>query len=96
MDSSGESTVTKFHSLALSLTLIIGSVLPALAQQPTQQEYRGTANQRSACRYDVLRYCGAEIPNVARITACLRYNIARISPQCAAVFADEQPRKEER
>ena len=89
--------MTKFHSLALTcLTLIIASVLPAFAEEPTQKEYRGTANQRSACRYDVLRYCGAEIPNVPRITACLRYNIARISPQCAAVFADEQPRKEDR
>ena len=88
--------MTKFHYLALTSLTILGSVLPAVAQQPAQQEYRGTANQRAACRYDVLRYCGAEIPNVARITACLRYNIARISPQCAAVFADEQPRKEDR
>jgi hypothetical protein len=86
--------VTKFQYLALScLILIVGLVLPAMAQQPANEEYRGNANQRAACRYDVLRYCGAEIPNVPRITACLRYNIARISPQCAAVFADEQPRK---
>lgn len=83
----------KFHYLTLALTLITASVLPAMAEQPTHEEYRGSANQRAACRYDVLRYCGAEIPNVPRITACLRYNIARISPQCAAVFADEQPRK---
>ena len=86
--------MTKFHYLALAcLSLIIGSVFPALAEQPTNEEYRGTANQRAACRFDVLRYCGAEIPNVAHITACLRYNTARISPQCAAVFADEPLRK---
>ena len=86
--------MTKFHNLALAyLSLIIGSVFPAFAEQPTNEEYRGTANQRAACRYDVLRYCGAEIPNVARITACLRYNTARISPPCAAVFADDRSRK---
>jgi hypothetical protein len=86
--------VNTFHLLAIVCVVsTVGSVLQARAQQPAHEEYRGTANQRAACQYDVLRYCGAEIPNVPRITACLRYNIARISPRCAAVFADEQPRK---
>ena len=47
---------------------------PALAQ--------GTAEQRSACTPDVLRLCSADIPDVGRITACLKRDRARVSPAC--------------
>jgi hypothetical protein len=54
-------------------------------------KYRGTIDQQRACRPNVFRFCATEIPNVQRITACLLRNFDRLSPDCAAVFAEEQP-----
>jgi hypothetical protein len=51
-----------------------------------EQEYRGTPAQQRACRPDVFRLCAAEIPNVRAITRCLGTKIARLSPDCRAVF----------
>jgi hypothetical protein len=55
----------------------------ALAQQP------GTAAQKRACTPDVYRLCAGEIPNVRKITSCLRAHMSRLSPDCRAVFAGE-------
>jgi hypothetical protein len=79
--------MTKFLHFAIICTaLTMGSAMPVLAQNRSNDEYRGTATQQAACRSDVLRFCGAEIPNVRRITLCLRWNIARLSPDCVAAF----------
>ena len=81
--------MTKFVHLAIIyVVLTAGSASPVLAR--SNDEYRGTAAQRAACRPNVFRFCAGEIPNVRQITACLRRNIARLSPDCAAVFAEEQ------
>jgi len=40
-----------------------------------------------ACTPDVFRLCGAQIPDVNRIVACLQQNTPQLSPQCRAVFA---------
>ena len=77
--------------IRFSRVLILGAALiaaaPALAG-----DYRGTPEERAACRPDVLRHCGPEIPNVERITMCLRYynSINKLSPDCAAVFAEKK------
>jgi hypothetical protein len=55
----------------------------AIAQQP------GTAAQKRACTPDVYRLCAGEIPNVRKITSCLRANMSRLSPDCRSVFAGE-------
>jgi len=63
-----------------------------VAASPAVAQYRGTPEERAACRPDVLRHCGPEIPNVERITMCLRYynSINKLSPDCAAVFAEKK------
>ncbi|GEC16441.1 hypothetical protein NWI01_23330 [Nitrobacter winogradskyi] len=50
------------------------------------EEYRGTFAQRMACTPDVFRLCGSEIPDVARIVACLRHNQPQLGGPCRAVF----------
>jgi hypothetical protein len=76
---------------AVFVALVAGTVSPAAAQYRYQQDYRGTIDQQRACRPNVFRFCATEIPNVQRITACLIRNFDRLSPDCAAVFAEEQP-----
>jgi hypothetical protein len=46
----------------------------------------GTAEQRWACQHDAFAFCGSEIPNVDRITACMVRNIKKLSPLCRAQF----------
>jgi hypothetical protein len=57
-----------------------------LAASSSASFAQGTAEQRSACMGDAFKYCSAEIPNVPRITACMRTNFSKLSPACKAVF----------
>jgi hypothetical protein len=55
------------------------------------QDNRGTMEQQMACTPDVWRLCGAQIPDVDRIVACLRANTAQLSAPCRAVFVEPSP-----
>jgi len=46
----------------------------------------GTAEQRRACTQDALKFCLSEVPDVQRITACMKKNLNRLSPRCRAQF----------
>ena len=79
--------------IVLGLAIAIGGIAPAFSQ-----EYRGTWEQQMACTPDVWRLCGAHIPDVDRIVACLRRNTPQLSDRCRAVFAqgDAPSRGEDR
>ena len=47
---------------------------------------QGTHEQRMACTEDAFKFCGAEIPNVPRITECMVKNLKQLSPVCRAQF----------
>jgi hypothetical protein len=49
-------------------------------------QYRGTQEAQQACTPDVMRLCNADIPDVERITACLKRNRMSLSPACKPVF----------
>jgi hypothetical protein len=44
------------------------------------------ADQRRLCMGDAFRLCASEIPNVERITACMRRQRASLSEGCRSVF----------
>lgn len=67
-----------YTALALGLSVSAG-----LAQ--------GTSLQRAACTPDVFRLCSGDIPNVDRITSCLRREKASLSSGCLAVFKSLEP-----
>lgn len=63
----------------LRRAMIAGLALTALggtSQAASRKE------QEAACGLDSVRYCEAEIPNSARIEACLKRNLSRISESC--------------
>lgn len=68
-------------SLGLSIAFGIAIQTPAFSD-----EYRGTLEQQMACTPDVFRLCGAAMPDVNRIVACLRQNTPQLSGACRAVF----------
>jgi len=70
-----------------SARIILGLVFATgVAQAAYAEEYRGTWEQQMACTPDVWRLCGDQIPDVTRITACLRQNTPNLSSGCRAVF----------
>src|SRR5437588_8536857 len=62
------------------------------ASSASAQEYRGTAEQQSACMSDVFRLCSSEIPDVGRIVACLKREKPRLSDGCRSVFGGASTR----
>jgi hypothetical protein len=66
---------------------ILGAaVVTALLASSSAAFAVGTSEQRSACMGDAIRLCAAEIPNVSRITSCMRTNFSKLSPACKAVM----------
>jgi hypothetical protein len=53
---------------------------PSVSQAFTQED------QRRLCTGDVFRLCYSEIPDVGRITACMRRQRAHLSEGCRSVF----------
>lgn len=45
--------------------------------------------QMAACRGDAVRLCTFAIPNEAKITACMKKKIDKLSPRCRAMFSPE-------
>ena len=73
------------HRILLSLAIAVAC--GTAGQTPAfSQEYRGTLEQQMACTPDVFRFCGAQIPDVNRIVACLQQNTPQLSGSCRAVF----------
>jgi hypothetical protein len=51
-----------------------------------------TPEQEQACTGDAFRLCSAEIPDVARVTACMDRKRSQLSPGCRSQFrADPEP-----
>ncbi len=65
-------------------SLLIAFSLTGLASAEAQQV---TAEQRAACTPDAMRLCSSEIPDIGRVTACMKANRARLSARCQATFA---------
>jgi hypothetical protein len=67
------------HQIALACAVLALSTF-------VTPSHAATAEQRAACTPDVFRLCASEIPNVTRITACMKRQRSKLSPRCAAVF----------
>ena len=63
---------------AAGLWLGLAIAAPAQAQQPT-------INPEQACRDDAFRFCNNDIPDRAKVGACLRRNARSLSRDCRTV-----------
>ena len=71
------------HPISPSLAFaVLGGIMvmsvPAGAQ--------GTPEQRAACQGDAERLCGQYVPDIDRITACMKQNRRNLSPRCRIFF----------
>ena len=76
------STIRKI-GLTLGLALSISTVA-------TLSTFAFSSKARQMCTGDAFRLCSSEIPNIARITACMLRNKANVSPGCRAVMDQEE------
>lgn len=72
-------------STLCKLGVVVATVLLAINSGTAWAE-QGSFAQRRACKPDVFRLCSEFIPNHAAITNCLQRNLARLNPECRAVF----------
>ena len=47
---------------------------------------QGTDAERQACTPDAMRLCGDAIPDVGRVTACMKAKSSQLSPECRAAM----------
>ena len=73
------------HSRHSQVAILLAAGLAALMLLPTQGRAY-TMGAQYACSGDAFRLCGAEIPNVDRITACMIRHRSQLSPGCQAYF----------
>jgi hypothetical protein len=71
----GKNQIAWFAGAVLAVLLVV----PASAYEPTAQ-------QRSDCMGDTMRYCMSEFPNTSGIINCLSRNKSKISPRCRVHF----------
>jgi len=81
-------TITKTIR-ALSVASAVAISLTSFAAHAVE----ATAEQRRACTPDAFRLCSAHIPNIEAITACMKANKSKLSPECKLVFDKSEPTK---
>jgi hypothetical protein len=64
--------------------LMLATAFSVLAFATAGHAY--TPEQQQACSGDAFQFCGPEIPDVDRVTACMIRNKSRLSPGCRAHF----------
>ena len=73
-----------FRRSLMSVGGLAGLAMLALA--PTPAAAQGTPEQRAYCQDDAMRLCGEFVPDVDRITACMKRHRRNLSPACRRVF----------
>ena len=68
---------------------IISSLAFCLAMLPSASHAFTQEDQRRLCTGDVFRLCSSEIPDVGRITACMRRQRASLSQGCRSSSASQ-------
>lgn len=76
---------SKFQFGLMLATVLSVSMWPAAGEAYTPE-------QQQACSGDAMRICGAYVPDVDRITACMIQNKSQLSPGCRVYFRPEPVR----
>lgn len=74
----------------MAIRLFIGVGLLAIATAGAEARNNGPTlrdQQQAACYGDVQRLCGDAMPNVEKVTACMKPKKALVSAQCRALWS---------
>lgn len=73
--------------IVLAAAIMAGTLTGAGAQQYTRQQ------QEAACSDDAFRLCGDDIPDEAKVAACMIRKKAALSQRCLVVFDGSAPKR---
>lgn len=79
--------MSALRSGKFQLGLMLATALSVSMWPAASQAY--TPEQQQACTDDAMRLCGAYVPDVDRITACMVQRKSQLSPGCRAHFGPE-------
>ena len=74
------------NSLCVRGVLFAACAIATVTLWPSTGRAFTEEDQRRLCTSDVMRLCYAEIPDRARIIACMRRQRHNLSPECRSVF----------
>jgi hypothetical protein len=79
MNNDGQKRVSTSR-LAAGAAILGMALVTSFAPAPAAAQ--GTPEQQQACTPDVMRLCSAFVPDVAKITVCMKKNWSSVSPAC--------------
>jgi len=74
------------RSRNFQLGLMLAIALSAWMWPAASRAY--TPEQQQACSDDAFRLCGADIPDIERVTACMIRNKSQLTPGCRVHFTE--------
>ena len=63
------------------LTVVSGAAFAMNSDAPTMRD-----RQQAACYNDVQRLCGSAMPDVDKVTACMKDKRPKVSAKCSAMW----------
>ena len=86
----GTRTHRRHWRLIRNVAALLGLALMAWAVPSPAAAQSWTPEQRAACEGDAMRLCGNFVPDVQRITACMRSKRGQLSAACRAHFGKKR------
>lgn len=80
-------TVVLMSTLIAAMSAAVVNAQTRPNRQPSGEANSQMQQEQQACQGDVYALCGEAIPDVERITACLRLHWKDVSHECRAVMA---------
>ncbi len=71
--------------MGVALALTVSTAAFAAQKAPTLQD-----RQQAACADDAQRLCGDDMPDIDKVTACMKTKKAMVSAKCAAMYDVKQ------
>jgi hypothetical protein len=85
----GGEIMVAVRSMNFQFGLMLATALSVSMWPAASEAY--TPEQQAACSDDAFRLCGADIPDVDRVTACMVRKQDQLSPGCQVYFRPSEP-----
>jgi hypothetical protein len=81
-----EPKMTAFLNRTIRKTALVLAVAASFSALTSNASFAFSSEAQQMCTGDAFRLCGSEIPNVAKITACMMKQRASLSVGCRIVM----------
>jgi hypothetical protein len=82
--------MTKFSTKAVAQFATAAALAVSLSTAFVSPSFAFSSEAQQMCTGDAFRLCSSEIPNISKITACMRQNRSNLSTGCRAVMDKDE------